>query len=167
MSKLTEIETYFTNIAVLNKRMLHGEPTHRSFITVQDEEALSAAVATGISFPCVAYEDASGRLINKKDSIRKRWQHTLYFLHKESGENEQTAKKLAYTTAELLMNEWISRLIHDSEQDCSPFKTLEPESFSWQMTGDVIDGCYGFKLQFGDESSAKDITIYDASKWDN
>lgn len=171
----TRIE-YFEGLASENKLIGNGQPVSEgseelriSFISIEDEEGLAAAVANSIHFPCVVMLDLSGRFLDKESSIRREWNNVLWFLHNGTGETESEQKKSSYDTAETAMNEFISKMFDQMQEDgtCGPFKFLDMNRFSFQMTGRISDNLFGWKLSFSDENSASDITNFDSSKWVN
>ncbi|MBV9989385.1 MAG: hypothetical protein JO301_17025 [Chitinophagaceae bacterium] len=175
MGALDVRRDFFEDLASQNKLVAHGQPVAEgsdelrvSFISVEDPEGLPAAVETGIHFPCVVILDLKGKLNDKGGSIRRQWNNVLWFLHKDNtGATENQKKQTAYDTAETVMNQFISKMQNLLEEDgsCGPFKDLHLESFFFEMTGRVSDGLYGWRLSFSDENAARDITIFDSSKW--
>lgn len=176
MNNYTDKKEYLENLSSLNKLVAHNrqvsegsEEKRVSFIPIEDEEGLSAAVANTIHFPCVVMMDLSGRLRDLSGSIRKEWSNTIWFLHKAQGVSEHEKKRLAYELSETVMNQFISKMLNDFEEEgsCGPFRDLSFNDFFFQMTGDVEDGIYGWRLSFPDQINADDITVFDNTKWHN
>lgn len=174
MNNYTDKKEYLESLASLNKLVAHNRPlsegstTNRvSFIPVEDEDGLSTAITTGIHFPCVVMMDLSGRFRDLSGSIRKEWSNTIWFLHKGQADSEHEKKRIAYEMAETVMNQFISKMLNDFEEEgsCGPFKDLNINDFFFQMTGDVEDGVFGWRLSFPDQINADDITQFDNTKW--
>lgn len=165
---------YFKDLSSQNKLVAHGQPvsegseeTRVSFISVEDEEGLAAAVENGIHFPCVVMLSLRGKLTDKEASIRRQWSNVLWFLDKAIGNAESEAKKAVYEKTEIVMSQFISKMMDEMEEEgtCGPFKYLDMSAFFFEMTGRVSDGLFGWKLSFSDEASASDITNFDSTKW--
>jgi hypothetical protein len=112
--------------------------------------------------------DLKGKLNDKGGSIRRQWNNVLWFLHKDKEGVSESAKKVnAYDVSEQAMNQVISKMWnqYEDEGSCGPFKDLDINAFSFEMTGRVSDDLYGWRLSFPDEGSASDITTFDSSKW--
>ena len=174
MSSYTDKISYFDQLSQKNKAVAHKQPIavgstdlRKSFISVEEEEGLAAAMETGIYFPCVVIVKLSGTIIDKDYSFRKKWSNNFYFLDKQQADDEETKKKLAYDATEKVMNQFISKMWNDYEEDgnCGPFNYLELNGINFSQTGRISDGLYGWRLSFPDEQNATDITNYDATKW--
>lgn len=176
MGAFSTRKAYFYNLCKLNNLVMHDQPIavgsdekRVSFLSIEDDENLAAAAATVIHFPCVVLLDLKGKLNENNGSIRRQWNNTLWFLNKGAGDSESAYKKDAYDVSEAVMNQFISRIKEEYENDgnCGTFGVIDFNSFFFEMTGRVEDNLYGWRLYFADEQHAPDITTYDNTKWLN
>ncbi len=167
---LTDKAAYLKSLAEKNKAIAHNDATHQAFITIEEEEALGAAISKGLHFPCLVMVDATGRLSDKGGRIRTVWQNSVYFLARvNTHATELQNKQAAYEAAETIMREFISFFYNEIEEEgsCGPFADIDLNTFRWRKTGKVSDNAYGFALTFSDEYKATDITNFDESKWND
>ena len=166
---------FFEGLAISNKILNHNaaiagtERLRKTFITVDDEDALGASIQTGIDFPCMVMVDINGRMMNKDEDYRKMWYHTIFFLDKINTKEtaESVAKNRTLVNSELVMNQFINKLreIITSQDAAYQFREIYLGNFVWSKTGRVANCCYGWKLSFGTETDASDLTVYDDTAW--
>jgi hypothetical protein len=175
-SKYLEIVNFLKNMAIANKTIAHtaaiagSSRVRNSFITIEDEDALGAAVETAIDFPCMVMVKLSGRLIDKQQDYRKLWNNTLFFLAKiDTTIAEATAKSNVMEQTEAVMNQFISKLwnIMEEEGTCGPFREIDLANFFFTPTDRIKDNFYGWRLSFATEANAPDILNYDDSQWNS
>jgi hypothetical protein len=172
MAKYNDILNYFKTLAQSNNNIAHGVQVDGvarvSFFTVDDIESLQAAQEVGIHLPCLVMIDLRGKLIDRDGDIKKQWFHELYFLNKiNSSIAEITAKNNCYRLTETIMNQFISKIWNDFEEDgnCATLIGLDLSSFVYNMIGEVGDGLFGWKLTFNNQTKAADILEYDEDNW--
>ena len=171
-----DIITFFQNLAIANNIIAHTGAiagttrTRNSFITIDDEDALSAAMDTGIDFPCMIMVKLAGRMIDKQQDYRKLWNNTLFFVAQISNAGATApAKNTAMTITETVMNQFVSKLwdIQTEEGECGPFREIDLGNFYFTPTGRIKDNLYGWKLSFAAQTNANDILNYDGSQWND
>ena len=175
VSKYNDLIEFFEGLAISNKILNHNaaiagtDRLRKTFISVDDEDALGAAIATGIDFPCMVMVDLRGRMVDKQQDFRKMWYHTLFFLDKINTieTSESIAKNTAIVNSELVMNQFMNKLyqIIQTQDPLYQFRDIYLGNFVFSRTGRVADCCYGWKLSFGTETDSSDITNYDDTAW--
>jgi len=175
VTRYNDLIVFFEGLAISNKILNHNAAIagttrlRKTFVTVDDEEALAASMETGIDFPCMAMVDIRGRMVDKQLDFRKMWYHTIFFLDKINtiASSESVAKNTAIVNSELVMNQFISKLydIIQTQDPAYAFREIYLGNFVFSRTGRVGDCCYGWKLSFGTETNSSDITVFDENNW--
>ena len=174
VNNYNDIEDFFKSMAIANKTIAHsatigGSTRQRnSFIPIDDEDGLGAAIENGIDFPAMVMVKLSGRMIDKQQDYRKLWNTTIFFLAKiDTTIAEANAKANVMALTETVLNQFISKLwnIQEEEGECGPFREIDLGNFFFTPTGRVRDNCYGWKLSFAAQTNATPILNYDDSQW--
>lgn len=168
----------FEQYAREHKMVLHehntsdpAAPLRRSFIPITAEDGLESAVKNKAHFPAVVMIDKIyGRIVDKQKSYRREISNTLWFLDKiaETTTNFPHQSKMeALERAERVMNDFISRLLHEYEEQggCGVFKRLDPARFVFEQTDVISDNLIGWKLRFSDEITANPLLTYVGGSW--
>lgn len=172
---------YFSALAVADPNIKHTAAytdtdgvahVRNSFIELSaEQDALSADMINGLSYPFVVQAGFTGGLTDRDDDIRNRFYNKLQFLTKIITTDEQPSKQAAIDDAKDLtyqiMKAWLNKMRNDVAYDScnTTFKKIDFNTVSWQDLGPVSDQFYGWELSFTDDMPAHDVIDYNVAYW--
>jgi hypothetical protein len=166
---------YFKMIATNNKLIAHNKPLsqttkRKSFHRINDEAELDAACREWAHFPCMVHigHDIRGRQPGT-GTPRKITGNHIYFLsklHSTGNIKRADAIEAAYEEAEKCLNQFVSYLLQDQEENnsCGDIFLFDVDRVRAEMIGPVNDSLYGWYLIFEDENKAPEMN-YKGDDW--
>lgn len=176
MSLYTDRKNFFKQLSANHYLVRYGQMddgiVRKSFINIDNEEELAAAVINQAHFPMVVHVDFQGRPVDKSGSVRVQIINELMFLDKPIQDADMPTVDLANNAARNrsfdVMIDFISWMNEEYEENgsCGPFKDINLNTFKWRMQDYISDGLLGWVLEFTDEVSAAQLLAFDENKWD-
>ena len=174
-----QIIQYFENLAHNNRKVAHNRPhfdtllgagNRRSFLCLDDDTSFASATSTEINYPIVTLYCNTGMLDGDFENLEKQWRVTLEFLclvNKDLYEDENTRIEDCYSRAGIIMDEFISKMINEQEENgnCGNFKTIDFTKFQFVKTGEVHDGVYGYTLRFPINFNENSLNDFEPLNW--
>lgn len=172
MGVFKDQEDWIKNFCIANAHIQHtvvvDDITRKSYFRSNLDKELIATALNGISYPCVATGQITGKLQdidNAMQVINHVLTTTIVFLDRvdpnitENGNGFADAMQNVYDSTFQLMEDFIKAIIEEYEEsgNCGAFTALDFNNVTYKQVGPYVQNEYGWAVFFQDKKSATRI----------
>jgi hypothetical protein len=161
--------SYFENLAIANKNILHQEETHKQFVCVDIEEVDESVFSVlNLSDWCMVLEDISGRVGGDDSEHLQLIANAAFLIFKHCPEGDRVQERQILDEAFRIGMQIIAKMKKD-KYDWNPISNdnlmtnFVPNTLKWEKLKAINDNCFGYRFEF--DYSKYSSFKFDASEW--